>query len=530
MLRGGLSRSTLVGDSVSKEIPIAFANLWVLGSLTFFKNAELNSHIAPSDPPATAKLGPSRFYNLCLAPQIIYARSKLLNALVSSGAHQQLEFQAVGSWWLCKTTAGAKPLNSLSNEETSNPEQLKAGVSLQRIPSSREDVFGDATLDVKSKRALMKFLRTMMQEESSDFDSSHEDIASFSEFVGDTMKIPSALHDPLLALSLLRESPREAIPGVAISRIRRHLVSIGVFGAGFAAVTPKWGGISEIAQVGCRAGAVGGATYMLGRGISRFEARSATDSTVDSLDKTQYEVELSNGEKIKTRCIVASEGDIPQQGLPEGLLEASAGPNSSRGIIIVSSTLEQLFPPTSENGPVPACAIVMFPAASDTDQTTEIEERPPVYLSIHSSDTGECPAGQCVIYASTAISDPSIAYPILDAAVERLLSAIEPKGVVLWQLHYNQSGLPPATLEPSSETERPGRTTNPVATAKKDGIIIVPSPSLDLAFDDHLVDTVKEAWAWIVGLDLNASDDSGEGAGDRFMVFDRPGNGEDEDD
>lgn len=52
---------------------------------------------------------------------------------------------------------------------------------------------------------------------------------------------------------------------------------------------------------------------------------------------------------------------------------------------------------------------------------------------------------------------------------------------------------------------------------------MLPPPSLDLAFDDRVVDAVKEAWAAIVGVDPDGPD------GERFMVFERgPGNEEEE--
>lgn len=134
-----------------------------------------------------------------------------------------------------------------------------------------------------------------------------------------------------------------------------------------------------------------------------------------------------------------------------------------------------------------------------------------------------------VIYASTSISESSTAYPILDTAVKRLLSAVEPETAVLWQLHYNQYGRAPRTLEPSPRTKPSQRPTSPVTDAEKGGIIVLPPPSLDLAFDDSVVDTVKEAWAQIVGVDLNAGED-GDEAGSEFMAFDRPGDGENQED
>lgn len=451
------------------------------------------------------RLGTSNSYSLSLSPQIIYARSKLLSALVSSGTHQQLEFQAVGSWWLCKDARTYSVPESSAIEELSVADRLKTVNTIQRIPSSREDVFADATLDIKSKRALMKFLRSMVKEDSIDpassfrlddglSEDSNQSNAStparedtrpmkkrtktgclskllaqcacsilltfqtacrkrriscdeakpvcnncvkskrscegynprliftypfghlnrpnvssdpprstpISKSWGENTKIPSILHDPLLALSLIPSSVQYTPSEMVLSRIRRHLVSLGVFGAGFAAVTPKWGGISEIAQIGCRAGAVGGGTYALVRGIVGIEEQSGTEQADGSPKKEEerglLQVELSNTEKVKTRWVAASPGNIPQQQFLDESLQLE---KLARSISIVSSSLESLFPATSENGPMPACAIVMLPDATTNKGKPTEGERLVVYLSIHSSDTGEVPSGQCKFYISS---------------------------------------------------------------------------------------------------------------------------------
>lgn len=284
-----------------------------------------------------------------------------------------------------------QPGDNLNDRTPEADSQLREDI-LQQIPSSREDVFADATLDVKSKRALMKFLRSMVKEENADSDSSDRAAISFSNILTQTSKIPSAHHDPLLALSLLPKHTNKVTAAMAISRIRRHLISIGIFGAGFAAVIPKWGGVSEIAQVGCRAGAVGGGTYVLGKGITEVEELDIASHAKEPQEEEEVRIqlELSNGETIKTKWLAASPGNVPRRFDRGDDLELET---SARSISIVSSGLEQLFPLTSENGPIPACAIAMLPAMSQEESSDS--SVPPIYLSVHSSDTGECPAGQC---------------------------------------------------------------------------------------------------------------------------------------
>jgi len=85
-------------------------------------------------------------------------------------------------------------------------------------------------------------------------------------------------------------------------------------------------------------------------------------------------------------------------------------------------------------------------------------------------------------------------FALLQKAVDSLLSArdILPSPTILWSVEYQQQA--------SSGSE-----TLPTDT---DHVVRFPPPSMDLAFDDAVLDNVKEVWQKIVG------DDAGE-----FLVF-----------
>lgn len=242
------------------------------------------------------------------------------------------------------------------------------------MPGGREDVFQDGALDLRAKRALMKFLRFVVQhEESSDEWEGARD-TTFASFLEQKFALPKTSHAPLFALTMSTQRMEDTTVAFALPRIARHLRSIGVFGPGFPAVLPKWGGLSEVAQVACRAGAVGGGVYVLGTAAIQVEA------TADAA----LRVELSDGDKVTTSWLA---GTIPQ--LPSGstVEEIAVGHPSSRSTTIVSSSLSSLFPPTAEGGVTPAGAVVLLPSQDQTE--------PPVYILVHSSESGECPAGQC---------------------------------------------------------------------------------------------------------------------------------------
>ena len=312
-------------------------------------------------PEGTPQL-PTRSYTLTLSPHLIYSKSRLLPTLVASKVYRQLEFQAVGSWWIHK------------------PSSADGASVLYRVPGSREDVFADDIISVKSKRTLMRFLRHIGKPSSdSDSEAEEEDLdISLPEYLASNFQVPAELHEPLLSLSLSQASPGQTSAEYAVPRIKRHLASIGVFGPGFGSLLTKWGGGSEISQVGCRALAVGGGVYMLNARVESISNHQSEDGDM------RVQLHLSNDETINTKLLVGSNWDLPGQ-------ERPACDKVARSITIVSSALESLFPVTAEGGPVPAGAVVVFPGSS-FDQSDDL---PPVYLLVHSSETGECPSGQC---------------------------------------------------------------------------------------------------------------------------------------
>ncbi len=320
------------------------------------------SHASVTKPSLSgdSKLLSSRAYSLALAPHLIYARSNNVPALVSSQCHNQLDFQAVGSWFV---------LNPFDDALTSSSRLI-------RVPSSREDVFQDASLALKAKRALMKFLRFVAsyEEQTETWNDSRDQ--SFSLFLEQKFGLPAASHEPIMALTMSTTPASSTTTGFALPRIAQHLRSIGIFGPGFGAVLPKWGGLAEIAQVACRAGAVGGGVYVLNKAIKEAAKVEQSDTIALTLD---------GNERVSTTWLCGSTETTRWTGCTPAVSEEDFT-TISRSISIVSSPLSHLFPPTSEGGVTPAGAVVVVPSPDASE--------PPVHILVHTSDAGECPMDQ----------------------------------------------------------------------------------------------------------------------------------------
>ena len=308
-------------------------------------------------PEGSTGLSFPRAYSIALAPQMIHARSKLLSQLVSSRSYRQVEFLAVGSFFIFKRSSGAgqRP-------------------SLVRIPSTREDVFSTTAIPTKAKRGLMKFLKFVMSYDNEPSSDTWKPYAErpMVDFLQTEFNMEAELQTYILALTLSLDGKITTQDGLAI--IYRHLTSMGLFGPGFAAVYPKWGGLSEIAQVACRAAAVGGAVYMLGTSIKTLQ------STGDEL-----ELQLTSGDTVKTRMLVRG-GENP-----------TTDPGVSRLTVVVASALRELFETMVEGSPLSAVAVIIFPAGSLSATDGHASDYP-VYVLAHSSDTGECPADQSTFH------------------------------------------------------------------------------------------------------------------------------------
>ncbi|XWW96455.1 hypothetical protein V2A60_004429 [Cordyceps javanica] len=415
-----------------------------------------------------------RAYSLALAPQLIHARSELLSKLVSSKAFRQIEFQAVGSFFIFQSAA-------VDSGDAATP-------TLVRIPSTREDVFSSTAIPVRAKRLLMKFLKFVLDYESepqAEIWKPHAD-KPLAGFLGSEFKLDDTLQSYIVTLTLSLDGNIAVEDGLVA--INRHLSSMGVFGPGFAAVYPKWGGLSEVCQVGCRAAAVGGAVYMLGTGITHVA--KCEDET------SKLNVSLSNDMVVRAKAVFRSSESSPEDGVC-----------LTRTTAVIGAALQNLFEARVEGSPTPSAVVVAFPAGSVSESNGHSSNYP-IYAMVHSSDTGECPRGQCIIYLSTITTASSKA--LLESALSSLLHATATEGQaapeVLYKLQYEQRGAKLASLDVGD-----------------DDIVTFGAPVLDLAFRDATLEPVRQAWEKLTGR-------AGEEATAEYLVFeDREGVNDDED-
>ena len=298
----------------------------------------------------------SRGFSIALAPQIIHTKSKLLDQLVSSKAFRQIDFLAVGSFNIFQSASGSE----------SKP-------TLRRIPSTREDVFSDTSIPARAKRSLMKFLKFVLEYDSEPQKEVWKPHAEkpLLEFLSFQFKLDQDVRVDVITLTLSLDGNITVADGLAA--INRHMTSMGLFGAGFAAVYPSWGGLAEVAQVSCRAGAVGDAVYVLGQGVQDVKRREDPE--------TPLAVSLPNEIVVDAKTLVQ-----------DAVSKESHGASLTRLTAAISSGLPSVFQAINEDAPTPAVAVVAFSPKQVSIGDGELSQYP-IYAILHSSDTNECPPG-----------------------------------------------------------------------------------------------------------------------------------------
>ncbi|KAK6333569.1 Rab proteins geranylgeranyltransferase component A [Orbilia javanica] len=360
--------------------------------------------------PAPEGLGlkKARSYTLNLSPGLLYTASPILSLLVKSNLHESLEFLKVGGWFVHDAAA---PL--------SDP--------LVRVPNSREDIFNDKTLDPRTKRVVVRALKSMVGLEGGQLGtSSKSDSISLQHHLEQsTYRLPPSIIAAFASLTLRYDLPSQIPLEEAEQRVKKHFDSLGRFGAGFSAVISRYGSGSELVQVLCRAAAVtGNALYILGNGIVDVQEAATipppTPATLLEPIETNIRLSLKSGDIIRTRHVVGTLSNLPTRASTTQPSLESAGYWMS--IYVVSCPLEQAL--RTDDPPPAAGAIIYIP-----EKSIEVDGRSnanPIYVVVHSSDTGECPEGQSILYASTKDTGSNES-ELLDVAVRSLLQKVAPE-------------------------------------------------------------------------------------------------------
>jgi Rab proteins geranylgeranyltransferase component A len=158
-----------------------------------------------------------------------------------------------------------------------------------------------------------------------------------------------------------------------IRAIQRHLTSFGMYGS-FPIVVPLHGGGGELSQAFCRAAAVKGATYILGRTIRKISTNNMNEYPI----MVDFNVpELNDLSTVRCKNVVR----LSEPAVADCI-------EITRTVSVLQGAFESLFLPEAQY--TDAALIVVPPG------TVRPEQRSPIQIILHGGGIGECPLGQCI--------------------------------------------------------------------------------------------------------------------------------------
>ncbi|KAF8165133.1 GDP dissociation inhibitor-domain-containing protein [Crassisporium funariophilum] len=239
----------------------------------------------------------SRQYSICLKPSVIPSMGPLISSLVSSGVAKY---------------SGFRLLDSVSFYDSSG--------HVKSVPGSKEDIFKSKEISLIEKRRLMRFLTFA----AGDFEDKKElegnQDLPFLKFLQTVFSLSEHISSVIsYSLAFCMSDVEPTLP--TLRRLRTYLRSAGRYGPS-PFLIGHYGGIGDIAQGFCRAAAVSGGVYILGRQIKTItrcptSTRPIQDDCVPTLDgkpSFNYKLCLEDfPDVLSCNLIISSSSYVPPE-------------------------------------------------------------------------------------------------------------------------------------------------------------------------------------------------------------------------
>ncbi|KAG9002639.1 Rab proteins geranylgeranyltransferase component A [Tulasnella sp. JGI-2019a] len=418
----------------------------------------------------------SRQYSISLMPTIIPATGDVISALVGSGVSRY---------------GGFKLLEAVGVYDADHAGHIR------RVPSSKEDVFKDRDMSLIEKRRLMKFLTFAAGQFEQADELRGQESTPFLDFLRTKFSLSVPVSNAIVFAIAHCSSPSDHSLS-ALNRMRRYLHATGRYGNS-PFLIGHYGGAGEVAQGFCRAAAVKGATYILGRVVKSIahiaqgpEANSIPPLSSEPVENLptgpHYSIQLDGFANPVSADVIVMAPDYSPLVYPAGYdgTTTTSAPALTDGQVFVTRCIAILDRPVyaTQSSPShdlegehgqdasttaavssgPDTSLVIFPPGSVGDGPEG-----PVFAFITGDGTLGCPSGKFIVYLTAIINrsglalDPPPASQILAPYLERLLAIRDstPSSTApmtesappspLFDIYYNQSlDHPPPRLQPHS--------------------------------------------------------------------------------
>lgn len=306
-----------------------------------------------------AALGAPGAFVIDLSPHLLYGAGPAISLLLGSGAHHYTEYKLVQGTFLAE-----------------------AGGTLLPVPSTRAEVFRDASLAPLQKRALMRFFKGCSEglEGAGPLAEALAGDGHFADLMA-AEGLDPGLRRRLAHGVLLQHAPEGGdLACVAASALfRQYIGSLGRYGPATGPfLTPVYGS-GELPQAFCRAAAVGGAVQVLRCGVEGLALDGAARRATG------------------VRVAPPAEADGDQGVQTIAAARVAAGPASLRdwvsrfGLSVAAErTLRAVAVVDGPAAPAPAQALVVAPGAGPGGAT--------VWALQLGAGVAVCPPGQWLLH------------------------------------------------------------------------------------------------------------------------------------
>ncbi|TFK64701.1 FAD/NAD(P)-binding domain-containing protein [Pluteus cervinus] len=372
-------------------------------------------------------LSQSRQYSVCLCPSVTASSGPVISSLVASGVAKYGGFRLL------------EPLSF-----------FRSSGHIKNVPGSKEEVFKSRDISLSDKRRLMRFLMFAAGdfERKGELDGKAD--MPFYEFLQSVFALDDDIATAITYSLAFCTTPLEPTLS-ALQRLNKYLRSTGRYGAS-PFLIGQYGGIGEVAQGFCRAAAVSGGVYILGRNVSSISRASPEIGR-------KYSIHLEDmPEPLYCDLIISSQSLIPVNLLEDAKHIPPSQPSNStfsavaRGIAIIDRPLYLFSLPASvERNSDDAEGAESPSAQRAADAATLIY--PPGSLERGSAEaaasvfvTGEgtlaVPQNKWIVYlclpvTSDAVDAKSVLKPYLDATLA-LTGVPDSPAEPLFTLFYTQ--------------------------------------------------------------------------------------------
>lgn len=230
----------------------------------------------------------ARQYSVSLGPSVIPSIGPFISSLIASGVSRYGSFKLLGRV------------------------VIYDGGMLKDVPQSKDDIFQSKAMSLLEKRRVTRFLMFAAGDFENNKELHGQENSPLLDFLHRIFLLSEATARAITyALGYCYFIAEKTLP--ALHRIRAYLKASGRYGPS-SFLVGYYGGSGEIAQGFCRAAAVRGGVYILGRSVTSISSVDSAEpeNPVLTSDLPRFAIEVDDfPDRLHCRCLISSTSLLP---------------------------------------------------------------------------------------------------------------------------------------------------------------------------------------------------------------------------